>query len=189
MSTLYQILDLLDDVRETANGWQARCPAHEDRHPSLSIAEGDGKLLLNCHAGCSIEQICRSLGLTPSDLFAEPTSANPPKPTRGSRIRKRRKDGGSPSGYPTRDEAVDAAARTAGGSVGGIWSYQDTKGRDAFSVVRIETAKGKTFRPVHNSDGTWRMGDPPGPLPLYRLPKFSGARRVYITVGAHSRRQ
>ncbi len=30
----------------------ARCPAHNDRHPSLSITERDGKLLAHCHAGC-----------------------------------------------------------------------------------------------------------------------------------------
>ncbi len=30
----------------------ARCPGHDDRHPSLSITERDGKLLVYCHAGC-----------------------------------------------------------------------------------------------------------------------------------------
>ena len=31
----------------------ARCPAHEDRKPSLSISSGrDGKVLVYCHAGC-----------------------------------------------------------------------------------------------------------------------------------------
>ena len=34
--------------------WMARCPAHEDRTPSLAIREGrDGKVLVRCHAGCS----------------------------------------------------------------------------------------------------------------------------------------
>jgi DNA primase len=31
----------------------ARCPAHKDRTPSLSIREVDRKVLLHCHAGCS----------------------------------------------------------------------------------------------------------------------------------------
>jgi putative DNA primase/helicase len=31
----------------------ARCPAHNDPDPSLSIRDGDnGKLLVRCHAGC-----------------------------------------------------------------------------------------------------------------------------------------
>lgn len=35
------------------NCWIARCPAHDDSTPSLSIRETrDGKLLVHCHAGC-----------------------------------------------------------------------------------------------------------------------------------------
>jgi hypothetical protein len=35
------------------NGWTARCPAHDDRNPSLSITEDrDGRVLLHCFAGC-----------------------------------------------------------------------------------------------------------------------------------------
>ena len=50
--------------------WQ--CPAHTDRKPSLSLSEGsDGRVLLNCFAGCSIENVLRALGLHMHDLFAE----------------------------------------------------------------------------------------------------------------------
>src|SRR6266567_7565581 len=34
-------------------GWVAHCPAHNDRHPSLSIDVRGGKVLFCCHAGCS----------------------------------------------------------------------------------------------------------------------------------------
>ena len=38
----------------TGRGWIARCPAHDDRNPSLSIADGaDGRILVTCFAGCS----------------------------------------------------------------------------------------------------------------------------------------
>ena len=38
--------------------WMARCPAHEDRSPSLSISSGrDGKVLLCCHAGCDQREV------------------------------------------------------------------------------------------------------------------------------------
>jgi putative DNA primase/helicase len=39
--------------RKTGATWMARCPAHEDRTPSLSITDGDnGKVLVRCYAGC-----------------------------------------------------------------------------------------------------------------------------------------
>jgi hypothetical protein len=48
----------------------ARCPAHEDRDPSLSVAEGvDGRALVYCHAGCPPERVVAALGLSWSDLF------------------------------------------------------------------------------------------------------------------------
>ncbi|WP_175869224.1 DUF7146 domain-containing protein [Bartonella gabonensis] len=40
----------------------ARCPAHDDQLPSLSLANGhDGRLLLTCHAGCSFREIIQAL--------------------------------------------------------------------------------------------------------------------------------
>jgi len=48
----------------------ARCPAHDDHHPSLRIGIGaDGRVLLHCHAGCTAEQIVAALGLKMADLF------------------------------------------------------------------------------------------------------------------------
>jgi len=42
----------------------ARCPAHDDRDPSLSIRDGrDGRLLLHCHAGCDFTDILAAAGL------------------------------------------------------------------------------------------------------------------------------
>ncbi len=39
----------------------ACCPAHDDRRPSLSIAERDGKVLAHCHAGCDQEAVWSAL--------------------------------------------------------------------------------------------------------------------------------
>jgi hypothetical protein len=77
-SAVRKVLDALaprgKGLRSTPRGWQARCPAHDDRTPSLSIAQGnDGRALVHCHAGCRIEQIVAALSLTLSDLFAERT--------------------------------------------------------------------------------------------------------------------
>jgi len=54
------VLDKLPSAKPAGDGWQTRCPAHEDRTPSLSIAEGDGgRVLVKCFAGCSAEAIVR----------------------------------------------------------------------------------------------------------------------------------
>ena len=42
--------------------WMARCPAHEDRIPSLSISAGKGgKVLVRCHAGCDQRDLIAAL--------------------------------------------------------------------------------------------------------------------------------
>jgi hypothetical protein len=42
--------------------WMARCPAHEDRTPSLSISAGkNGKVLVRCHAGCDQRDLIAAL--------------------------------------------------------------------------------------------------------------------------------
>lgn len=48
----------------------ARCPAHDDHTPSLSINDGrDGRTVLKCFAGCSYESILAAMQLTVADLF------------------------------------------------------------------------------------------------------------------------
>jgi putative DNA primase/helicase len=60
--TVRDVLDRLPDARPCAGGWVACCPAHEDRHPSLSIRAGDnGHALLKCFAGCEYPNIIRVL--------------------------------------------------------------------------------------------------------------------------------
>lgn len=70
--TVNEFLSRLDGVKGGHGQWTARCPAHDDRRASLSVSVGDGgRVLLNCHAGCSTEDICAALGLTVKDLFME----------------------------------------------------------------------------------------------------------------------
>lgn len=65
-------------------GWEAKCPAHDDNKPSLTLlVTKDGKLLVNCHApsNCSARAIMKGLGLTLSDLFPDNKTAQPsPRP-------------------------------------------------------------------------------------------------------------
>lgn len=70
--TIDGLLPLLDGATQTARGWIARCPAHPDRSPSLSIREGsDGRTLLHCFAGCELQAIVAALGLRLADLFPD----------------------------------------------------------------------------------------------------------------------
>jgi hypothetical protein len=71
------------DARKSGKGFIARCPAHNDRRPSLSISEGrDGRTLLRCFAGCEPEAIASALGLTMGDLFA--ATSRPAHPQRAT---------------------------------------------------------------------------------------------------------
>jgi hypothetical protein len=65
------LLARLDAVKETSRGkWQARCPSHDDKQPSLSIKEtNDGVVLLKCWSGCNASEIVGAVGLELSDLF------------------------------------------------------------------------------------------------------------------------
>jgi putative DNA primase/helicase len=47
--------------RKAGGGWAARSPAHDDRTPSLSIRDGDDKILVRCHAGCDQERVIAAL--------------------------------------------------------------------------------------------------------------------------------
>ena len=75
--TVDELLGRLDRVKRNGSGWVARCPAHEDRNPSLSVGEGGGgRILLNCQAGCEPAAVVGALGLTLADLFTEPANGN-----------------------------------------------------------------------------------------------------------------
>lgn len=66
------LLARLDAVRKSGRGWTARCPAHEDRTASLSIAEGDdGRVLIHDFAGCAIADVLGAVGLSLVDLFPQ----------------------------------------------------------------------------------------------------------------------
>jgi len=68
--TIAELIGRLDSVKQNGRGWAARCPNHNDATPSLSIGEGDdGRLLVKCFSGCSVEDIVGAMGLTTADLF------------------------------------------------------------------------------------------------------------------------
>jgi len=75
---------------QSGDQWSARCPAHDDTRPSLSLTEGDdGRVLARCHANCTLNEVAEALGLEVRDFF-------PPGPGGGTQIA---------ATYPYRDEA------------------------------------------------------------------------------------
>jgi len=66
------LLSLLGSKPTSKNKVTVRCPSHKDSSPSLSVKfdTADGRILMHCFAGCSIESICSSIGIEVSQLFA-----------------------------------------------------------------------------------------------------------------------
>ena len=79
-----RLLELLQGVRETAPGrYIARCPAHDDRSPSLAIKDSDdGRVLIHCFAGCEPQSVLDAIGLTFSDIMPERLAEHSYKPVR-----------------------------------------------------------------------------------------------------------
>jgi len=141
------------DARRSGKGWIAKCPAHDDRKPSLSIDEGtDGRALIKCHAGCSTDDVISALGLTKRDLFP-------------ATITHQRDDGTAPFGWLAcvkafTDEHVERLAKWRGYSIEFCAWLKENK------LVGLHN--GCTAFPVHDragnvvaahhglKDGSWR---------------------------------
>ena len=87
--TVDTLLSRLEVVKATGPGrWIARCPSYQDRSPSLSIREVDGRILIHDFAGCSAADILAAVGLSLRDLFAD----RPPCETPSKVVRVRLRD-------------------------------------------------------------------------------------------------
>jgi hypothetical protein len=80
MNALDRIIAALRDrdcrPRQGAGGqWSARCPAHEDRSPSLSARQIEGQALVFCHTGCATADVLAALGLSMADLYDDARGA------------------------------------------------------------------------------------------------------------------
>jgi hypothetical protein len=128
VSALENALDKLDGVKQSGESWMARCPAHDDRTPSLSIKQGDraSGVVLNCFAGCSVQDVAAAIGMTVADLFDDK-----PEPQRTERR--------IAATYPYSDEQgtllyevvrydpKDFRQRRPDGRGGWVWNLQGTR--------------------------------------------------------------
>jgi len=160
-------LTRLSGVRQTNNGWVARCPCrNDDNNPSLSIGQGeDGRTLLTCHRAmsCNAEQICHSVGMRISELMpnsGESLSKFSPKPQMPVSAKKHTND--------SKPKFVES------------YDYVDEFGKLLFQKVRyIESNGKKTFRqrkPSINGGWEYSLGDTP--KVLYNLPAILKAKEM-----------
>jgi len=72
------LLSRLDGVRQTwPDRWLARCPAHDDKRPSLSVRElDDGRVLVHDFGGCAVTDVLAAVGLELDALFPEKASSH-----------------------------------------------------------------------------------------------------------------
>lgn len=76
------LLSKLEGVKRIGvDRWLAKCPAHDDKRPSLSVREIDGdRVLVKCWTGCAAGDVLASVGLEWDALFpARPTHHGKPE--------------------------------------------------------------------------------------------------------------
>jgi hypothetical protein len=188
--TVDDVVSRLEGAKGAANGsWSARCPAHEDGSPSLSVRAGDhGGVIVKCHAGCTFEAICEALEFEPGQLCADQVTRDRSP---------RRPAAAVPKAAPTRRvystdaEAENAALAAVQKAKSPSWAlthrhrYLDRDHVERMRMLRFELpgSGDKTLRPIHPRDGGWTFGDPPGLLPLYRLNELRLDERIFVVEG------
>lgn len=80
--SIERLLGNLHKVKSTSRGrWMCQCPAHDDRSPSMHIKlEDDGKILINCKAGCGVEDILGAIGMEFADIMPAKTTHHRQQP-------------------------------------------------------------------------------------------------------------
>jgi len=147
--------------------WASHCPGHGDSKPSLSVSEGDdGRVLVHCHAGCTLQSILFVLGLKPADLF--PTfraeqSIKFPQSNEPSNVGR---------AFATAEGAWNALVQKFGRPPDCTWEYHNSDGELVGLTLRWNTPDGKEIRPISRHPDGWRLKAMPEPRPLYGLPEI-----------------
>jgi hypothetical protein len=174
--TAAEFVDRLKGVRRRGSGWMARCPAHDDRHPSLSVKENNGHILVHCFAGCTVDTIVAALGLELQDLF-EDTRTTPGD----SRATVQRGPG-------NRHSSMDRGV--VGGGGGSVAPLQpDQEGLCACTLEAYGEAKGlplEFLRSIHLEDAKY-AGRPAIRMPYVDRDGEEQAVRYRIALGGEDK--
>ena len=79
--TSTEILNRFENATEEKPGqYLCRCPSHDDQKNSLAVCVAtDGKILVNCLAGCKTEDVLTAVGLEMKDLFPSKQNSKAPR--------------------------------------------------------------------------------------------------------------
>jgi hypothetical protein len=165
--TTEEVLSRFQGVRPAGSRkWKARCPAHEDKDPSLSISEKDGKTLLKCHAGCATAEILKRAGLEMRDLFTANSTGRRKGGPKGREVKAYDyvDEAGALLYQNVRYEPKDFNQRRPDGKGGWIWNLNGTQ-RVPYNLPGIlqATAEGKRvwiFEGEKDSDTAAGLGLP-----------------------------
>lgn len=82
--SIESFLSRLNKVRSNGNGkYMAQCPCHADKTASLAINDmGDGRILINCFAGCDTYSILRSVSLDWDAVMPDKSPSETYKPVK-----------------------------------------------------------------------------------------------------------
>jgi len=86
------LLSRLEGVKQHGSRYVARCPAHDDKSPSLSLSRGeDGRALVHCYAGCETRDVLAAVGLELRELFPDNLSQEQRQQYRRSKLEAERR--------------------------------------------------------------------------------------------------
>ena len=189
---LTQILYTLESVtnfsaKRNGNGYIARCPAHNDRNPSLSIKRAQsGNVLLHCYAGCTADAIVGALGLTLRDLMADSQNSVTKPPFRPSTKKVLSTSTRPKKVFPTAEDVIASYAKQYGIGHSRKWAYVDGHYEIIRWTVRFDLPTGQKMTPpvsLTKDRSGWIAGEMPEPRVLYALPDIGDAGLVFICEG------
>lgn len=179
---LQTILDRLDNVRPSTNGWIANCPACGDTGQHLQVSQQGEKILLCClhYTGaqrCRTEAIMQAIGMSRRDLFQKQNDRPTPKPI----VR--------PSPKPSPSQMPQIGGKYRDGVVENIYAYTDENNNPLYYIARVVkdevNSKGKRKKefPGFRMNGSlqWGLGDA-RKVP-YLLPRLQDSEDVFLVEG------
>ena len=172
------------NARKCGAGWRAKCPAHVDKRPSLSITEGeDGGIRLKCFsAGCATDAIVAAIGLTMADLFAEKGRGDHPPGPRLIHSNSSRPSVTLDAYASAKQLPIDFLQKLGLSDVSYLGApavripYRDEQGEEVAVQFRLSMEGGDRFR--------WRTGSKPLPYGLWRLNDARAAGSIVLVEGA-----